>query len=400
MAAFYPAALSRFLVLYATLYAAFGVQSPYLPSLLDSRNLPPEAIASVLAAGTAIRLVAGPAAGRLADRLDAPRAVLIVCSAAAALIALGYLPARGLWPLFVIGVIHSAALAPLAPLGDTLALSTAAPARPSDPSGSGFYYGWLRGAGSAAFIVGTVLSGQVIGRFGIIAVVWLNAMLLAMTAFAARLVPVLLPTPEAPRPTTPQPALQGFGALLRLPIYRRIVLVAALILGSHAMHDSFAVIRWGAAGIGAGTAGLLWSLSVAAEVIVFLFVGRPLLDRLGPAGAAMLAAAAGSVRWAVMAETAWLPAMAAIEPLHGLTFALLHLTCLRLLAESVPRHLAATALTVYGTVGIGAPTALLTLASGQLYAHMGARGFWVMAACCAAALPVARTLREPVNKPR
>jgi len=296
-------------------------------------------------------------------------------------------------------VIHSAALAPLAPLGDTLALSTAAPARPNDPCGRGFYYGWLRGAGSAAFIVGTVLSGQAIGRFGIIAVVWLNAALLAMTASAARLVPVLLPTPEAPGPITPKPEVQGFGALLRLPIYRRIVLVAALILGSHAMHDSFAVIRWGAAGIGAGTAGLLWSLSVAAEVIVFLFVGRPLLDRLGPAGAAMLAAAAGSVRWAVMAETAWLPAMAAIEPLHGLTFALLHLTCLRLLAESVPRHLAATALTVYGTVGIGAPTVLLTLASGELYAHLGARGFWVMAACSAAALPIARTLREPVNKP-
>ena len=60
--------------------------------------------------------------------------------------------------------------------------------------------------------------------------------------------------------------------------------------------------------------------------MVFLFVGRPLLDRLGTAGAAMLAAAAGIVRWAVMAETAWLPALAAIEPLHGLTFALLHLT--------------------------------------------------------------------------
>ena len=31
-----------------------------------------------------------------------------------------------------------------------------------------------------------------------------------------------------------------------------------------------------------------------------------------------------------------------------------HLTCLRLLAESVPHHLAAIALTIYGTVGIGA----------------------------------------------
>jgi MFS transporter, PPP family, 3-phenylpropionic acid transporter len=264
--------LARLLILYGTLYAAFGVQSPYLPSLLYKHELPPEAIAMVLAAGTAIRLVAGPAAGRLADRLDAPKAVLTVCSAAAALIALGYLPARALSTLFVVGVLHSAALAPLAPLSDTLALSTAAPARPGDAVHHRFYYGWLRGAGSAAFIFGTVLSGQAIARFGITAVVWLNAALLAATALAARLVPVLLPTPDAARPEVTKAGVRAVGALLRSPLYRRIVLVAAMILGSHAMHDSFAVIRWGAAGIEPRTAGLLWSLSVAAEVIVFLLL--------------------------------------------------------------------------------------------------------------------------------
>jgi PPP family 3-phenylpropionic acid transporter len=395
MAAFSRAALSRFLILYGTLYAGFGVQSPYLPSLLDSRNLRPEAIALVLAVGTAVRLAVGPAAGRLADRLDAPKPILAFCSAAAALIALGYLLAQDLWPLLAVGVFHSAALALLAPLGDTLALGAAAPARSDDAARRGFDYGWVRGAGSAAFILGSVLSGQAVGHFGIAAVVWLNAALLAAAAFAALRVPQLLPAEDAARPAMVK---GGVGALLRLPLYRRVVLVAALILGSHAMHDSFAVIRWGAAGIGPGTAGLLWSLSVAAEVIVFLFVGRPLLDRLAPAGAAMLAATAGVVRWAVLAETAWLPALAVIEPLHGLTFALLHLTCMRLLAESVPRHLAATALTLYGTVGIGAATTLLTLASGPLFGRFGAHGFWVMAALCAAALPLARTLREPTGE--
>jgi PPP family 3-phenylpropionic acid transporter len=63
--------------------------------------------------------------------------------------------------------------------------------------------------------------------------------------------------------------VQGLGALLRLPLYRRIVLVSALILGGHAMRNSFTVIRWGAAGIALGAAGLLWSLWVATEVIVF-----------------------------------------------------------------------------------------------------------------------------------
>src|ERR1700730_18143493 len=129
MAAFSRAALSRFLILYGTLYAGYGVQSPYLPSLLDSRNLRPEAIALVLAVGTAVRLAVGPAAGRLADRLDAPKPILAFCSAAAALIALGYLLAQDLWALLAVGVFHSAALGPLAPLSDTLALGTAAPAR-------------------------------------------------------------------------------------------------------------------------------------------------------------------------------------------------------------------------------------------------------------------------------
>ena len=45
MTAFSRPALSRFLILYAAVYAGFGVQSPYLPSLLESRDLRPEAIA-------------------------------------------------------------------------------------------------------------------------------------------------------------------------------------------------------------------------------------------------------------------------------------------------------------------------------------------------------------------
>ena len=382
--------LYRFLILYGSLYAGFGVQSPYLPILLDNRHLRPETIALALAAGTAMRLMAAQAVARLADRLDAPKVFLALCTTAAALIGLGYLPAQGAWLLIAVGVLHSAALAPLPPLSDTLALGAAAPA---GSGGAVIHYGWLRGCGSAAFALGLVLSGQVIGHFGIVVIVWLNTALLAAAAPMALGVPQLLATGGHPQATPSQ--ARGVGVLLRLPLYRKMVLLAMLILGSHAMHDSFAMIRWSRAGISPGTSGILWSLSVAAEVVVFLF-GRSLLDRIGPAGAAMLSAGAGVVRWAVMAETAWLPAVAAIEPLHGLTFALLHLTCMRLLAQCVPRHLEATALTIYGTVGIGIATALLTLACGPIFERFGAHGFWAMAALCAAALPLALTLREPM----
>jgi MFS transporter, PPP family, 3-phenylpropionic acid transporter len=122
-------ALAPFLILFATLYAGFGVQSPYLPALLDDRGLRPETIGMVLAAGTAVRLAVGPAAGRLADRLYAAKLVFAGYAAAAALMALLYLPAQGFLPLFAVSLLQAAALAPLAPLCDTLALGAAAPAR-------------------------------------------------------------------------------------------------------------------------------------------------------------------------------------------------------------------------------------------------------------------------------
>jgi PPP family 3-phenylpropionic acid transporter len=186
--------------------------------------------------------------------------------------------------------------------------------------------------------------------------------------------------------------------LLRLPPFRRLVLVAALILGSHAMHDAFAVIRWRAAGVSPALASVLWSESVAAEVLVFFLIGPALVTWLTPAGALAVAALAGLLRWAVMAQSAAVLALALVQPLHGLTFALLHLACMRLLARIVPPGLEGTAQALYGTVGIGATSAGLTLVSGVLYARVGAQGFWAMAALCALAVPLTWPLRQPARR--
>ena len=66
-------------------------------------------------------------------------------------------------------------------------------------------------------------------------------------------------------------------ALLRQPAFVRMVLAAALVLGSHAMHDAFAIIRWRDAGISPAVSSMLWSESVGAEVLVFVLLGPWLL---------------------------------------------------------------------------------------------------------------------------
>jgi PPP family 3-phenylpropionic acid transporter len=385
-----PTPLTRFILLYAAMYAAFGVASPFFPAFMSARGLPPEQLGVVLGAGTAVRLLASPLAGRIGDLIQALRVVLVICTALAALVTLGYLAAHGFWFLLAMGLLHAASLAPITVLADALALGSAA--APPARGGRGFEYGWVRGTGSAAFIAGTLVSGQTVSAFGLYIIIVLQASLLGAATLAGILVPELKHPPAVPAARAPA---RGILALLAIPTFRRLVVVAALILGSHALHDAFAVIRWTAAGIGPTTASLLWSESVAAEVLVFFVIGPALVTRLTPPGALVLAAAAGMLRWSVAAQTADVFVLALIQPLHGITFALLHLACMRLIAAVVPQGLEGTAQSIYGTVGIGAASALLTLASGALYGRLGAASFWIMAGLCALALPFIRMLALP-----
>jgi len=305
-----------------------------------------------------------------------------------------YLPAHSFWPLALVNLAQAALLAPLAPLCDALALSW------SSFSGHGevrrFEYGWVRGAGSAAFVAGALVAGQVASAWGLSSVLLLTAVGLFATGLSTRFAPDL--QREGLQTTPTRNALErDWVALLRQPAFMRMALAAALVLGSHAMHDAFAIIRWSDAGISPAVSSVLWSESVVAEVIVFVLLGPWLLDVLGTSGSLGLGAAAAVVRWGVMAQTANVTALAAIEPLHGFTFALFNLGCMRIIAERVPRSLAGTAQAFYGTIAIGGTTALLTMATGWLFSRFGPYGFWAMAALCCAAFPVIWSLRSSLR---
>ncbi|MBZ6414494.1 MAG UNVERIFIED_CONTAM: MFS transporter [Methylobacterium ajmalii] len=287
-----------FVLLQGALYAAYGTESPFLPSFLGERGLSPSEIGLVLAAGTLMRLAAGPVAGHLADRHDATRAVLGVAAAASGLIAFAYLAGYGFWPLLAVSVLHAGAIAALAPLADALALAAA------KREGT-FSYGWVRGAGSTAFVLGTLVSGLLVAHAGLASIIVSSGLLFLVMAVATARVP-----PAPAREGRPSLGLGGIREILSLGTFRRMVLVAALVIGSHALNDGFAVIRWREAGIGPGAISLLWSEAVASEVLVFVLAGPWLLTRLGTAKAAMLAAGLGVVRWSVMATTASVPVLA------------------------------------------------------------------------------------------
>jgi PPP family 3-phenylpropionic acid transporter len=363
-----PSRLAAYIFLYILLYAAFGVASPFWPRFFETRGLSAEGIGFILSASMLIRLPAGPLVARLADHLEKLRLALAVGAVVAAGAAAAFLLADGFWVFLAIALVQAAALAPTTSIADALA------SRRAD-------YGWIRGAASAAFVAGTLGVGQIITG-DLTPIIWLNVALLVAAAGATAIVPPTVSSADD------APDLGEVRGLLRTPCFRAVLLVSAVIYGSHALHDGFAVIRWTAAGIEPSVVSLLWSEAVVAEVVVFCLVGPPLVRRIGPQGAAMLAATAGILRWSIMGTTNAVAVLALVQPLHGLTFALLHLACMRVMAVVVPKRLSATAQSLYA-FGTGVVTAALTALSGMLYAAWGGAAFFAMAALCVIALPLA-----------
>src|ERR1700722_2113531 len=156
----------RFLLLYGTMFAAFGVASPFLPALLHERGLRPSEIGAVLAAGTAVRLMTGPIISRLADRLGQHRRIFL---AVAAVIAFSCGLPTGFAIFLIVSVAHASTLAP-----PTLAATA-----------QGIYGGIAVGTMTAIM---TLVSGPLYGALGPRAF-WVMALLCAAAlpiAFAMR----------------------------------------------------------------------------------------------------------------------------------------------------------------------------------------------------------------------
>ena len=188
--------LVKFALLFSALYAAFGVASPFLPEFLLLHGVGPERLGLALSLATTIRLISAPLAGRIADRLHALRIVLAICAAMGGTAALVFLPAFGFPVLLFVALLHAAMLAPTSVLADALALGAAAT---SSDTRFRFEYGWVRGLGSLAFILGSLAVGQTIQAFGIGSIVVAQLLLLTAAGTAFR-VPEISLTRSADRP--------------------------------------------------------------------------------------------------------------------------------------------------------------------------------------------------------
>jgi PPP family 3-phenylpropionic acid transporter len=361
-----------FALAFGAQFAAFGAMMPFLPAILAEGGLGAGEVGMVLAAGSLVRLVAAPLSGRLADAVPDMRRLLAVAALLAAAASLGFGLVAGFALLMAVQLLHSIVVAPIVPLSDALAVGAV--------RRGGFDYARVRSVGSITFMLGALAAGVAAEWVGPRVAAWMLAAGLLLTAWAA----LRLPAPP-PREGGPAPSASIWAPLAE-PAFRRVLPLAALIQGSHAVYYGFSTLHWQAAGLSTGVIGLLWALGVLAEIVLFLW-GRPLVERLGVRGLALLAAGAGVLRWVVTGFTVEPAVLVVVQLLHGLTFGAMHLAAMRALV-GLPAGLSGRAQTLLSSA-VSASTGGLIWGSGWLYGAVGGLAFLAMAGLCGLAFALA-----------
>ena len=358
---------------YGAIFVGTGASSPYLPVWFAHHGLSGAQIGLILSLPGLARVASAPLLGVWADSFKLRRtALLILALAVTGLYALLALPWGFAWWALV-WFAAASMYTTLSPLADVIVLARA--------RRDGFNYGWPRGIGSAAFIVGNIAMGAILARGSPeLVLVWMVAAV-AATAAAARF---LLPPDPVHEEGAHRPFAERFAGLAELLGDRDFItaaLSAGLIQSAHAFYYGFSTLTWKAQGIPEFVTGLLWGVGVAAEV-GFLWFLEPWRRRAGPRNLLLLGAVAAIGRWTALAFSPPLWALFPLQTLHALSYAATFLASLQLVERlSTPRN-ASAAQTINSALSGGVIAGLATMASGPLFDRYGAKGYLLMSAMC------------------
>lgn len=371
----------RLAAFYAAFFVIAGVHLPYWPVWLSAQGLSGAEIGTLLAAATCVKIVANPLFAQWADRRGARRGLMValtVC-ALAAFACFGLV--EGFWPILLVTLAFGAALAPVMPLGENLAMGAA--------TEEGLDYGRVRLWGSVTFMLAAFLGGRLLEDGPAERIYWGVLAGLVLTVLACRTLPDRRTEPSGGRSAP-------LGRLLRAPLFVLFLVTAGLVQASHAVYYGFSTLHWRAAGIGEGVIGLLWAEGVLAEIVLFAYSGR-IVRRVGVTRLLALAAALATLRWAGTAFTTEIFLLIPLQALHAFSFAACHLAAMHFIARALPATVSATGQSLYSAASMGAALALAMLAAGTLYEAVDGLAYLAMAAMTAVAAGLAVILGRRWN---
>jgi MFS transporter, PPP family, 3-phenylpropionic acid transporter len=371
----------RVAALFAGIFCVTGSYLPYLPIWLDWVGLTAREIAVISACPLFVRLLASPTIAFLADRTGEHRRFLVVLAWLALMSQLLLAQTQTFWPILLASLLLALTWTSIMPLAETIAIR--------GMRSLSLDYGRARLWGSISFTAATLAGGWLMAHAAppsLFALLVAGSTLLLIAAHAL---------PAASARVGESRGVLRVRDLAQLLHARRFVvflLAAGAIQAAHAAFYTFGTLHWSSLGISTSVAGLLWTVGVAAEILVF-FNSAAAIRRAGPIPILAIAAAVAILRWSAMAFDPALWLLFGLQALHGVTFGASHVGAIHFMARTVPEGQASSAQALYA-VSSGILLGAATLLVGPLYADYGARAYLAMAVLAAVGLLAALGLRR------
>jgi MFS transporter, PPP family, 3-phenylpropionic acid transporter len=370
---------ARLSAVYFAYFAFVGAFAPYFSLYLDAVGASAWEIGVLISTMQLTRVFGPNFWAWMADRHGRRIALMRASLALAALSFCGIYATRTFWGMFVVlGLLafFSSAANPLLEATTITALR-----------GRLERYGTIRLWGSVGFIVAVLVVGAALDRLAIGNLLW---MLLAVLATTAGLT-WLLPGGGEARPTE----RERLWLVLRRPEVVTLLCACFLMSVSHGPLFTFLSIYLTEVGYSKTAVGVLWSLGVVAEILVFLAAPR-WLTRFDPRTILLASFVCAVARFLLIGWGARNVALITIaQVLHAATFGSYHLAALAVVNAWFTGSRQVRGQALYLSLSFGAGGFLGGLASGALWGAVGPTWtFTASSVAAAAGLAVLLTRRS------
>ncbi|MBA3696601.1 MAG: MFS transporter [Methylotenera sp.] len=354
--------LSRFYFIY---YFFVGAFVPYWGLYLKSEKFSPADIGILMSLFQISRIFAPNFWGWLADHTGkrAPwirlTAFLGLCGFTAVFWAHGFF-----W-LFLVMAALSLFTSSTLPLAESLTLAHLAT--------TNGHYSRIRMWGSLGFIVAAVILGFLIDATGIHSLLWF-LLIVQMTLFVLSF--------TLPEPKVEPHAHDHFSIwqVIKLPNVIALLVGCSLMVTAHGVLYNFYSIYLNEHGYSKGMIGLLWSVGVICEIVIFMLMPR-IMTRFSLKTILLVSLVLAVLRFSLIGtsvDNIWLLILA--QSLHAATFGSFHAASVEVITQFFNGRHQARGQAIYNSVAYGIGGTLGGVAGGYALQYLGGPQTFVLAA--------------------
>ncbi|MGB9989676.1 MFS transporter [Pseudoduganella rhizocola] len=372
-----PAQAASFALFLFCYYAHAGTFSTYAPLFFAEKGMTVGQIGTLMALIQVMRILGPNVWGYVADHSERRVFVLRLTGICALTAFSGFFFGSTLAHMFAAMVLLNLFTSAQGPICEALMMS--------EMRGNLTHYGRIRMWGSIGFILTVTCASFILDRHGALALPWAaGALLLCVLLAALRLREVPRIEHKGPPPVLMQ--------VLRKREVQAFFLSTAFMVAAHMALYTFYSLYLEQHGYSKKVIGAMWSLGVAAEVLLFYFQGN-LMRRWGAQRMMYVALGIGVVRFAMIGALAdsllWL---VVAQVLHAATFALHHSTAVTTMQRWFAGSLQARGQALYISLSFGLGGSLGSLFLTQCWENMGPASVYYVASAMVAASALAAVL--------